>query len=250
MRFTWLVIRVSTWREKLSAPSAHTWPRLRPHGDGGHSPQRLDGRSSDANVGGVSGWGRGGRQDAARMGGAVNSGSLLGVRGGHGYWMTSLISNIAAIVISLLGLGYDSGAMGSRRGEMKLLPNWIWKEENRAVATFVGTAGAAIIAGGWAVFVYLSNGDTPQGKISPLHVTESEATPPVEMPNIPDADSGWVDGGSNPNAFCNPQLKAVQVKYPNFRITMQILPELHKSEYTPFKHDMYRYRCSFAASTK
>jgi hypothetical protein len=40
------------------ASSAHTGPRLRPHGDGSQRPQRLDGRNSDANVGRVSGWGR------------------------------------------------------------------------------------------------------------------------------------------------------------------------------------------------
>src|SRR5205085_2242187 len=48
--------RVSTWRGRALPSSAHTWPRLRPHGDGSQRPQRLDGRSSDANVEGVSGW--------------------------------------------------------------------------------------------------------------------------------------------------------------------------------------------------
>lgn len=69
-------------------------------------------------------------------------------------------------------------------------------------------------------------------------------------PDIPNADSGWVGGGSSPNAFCDPLLKAYQQKYPAFRITMTPLAEQHKTEYKPFKQDSYRYGCSFAASTK
>lgn len=72
----------------------------------------------------------------------------------------------------------------------------------------------------------------------------------IALPMIPDADSGWVDGGSDPHTFCDPQLKAVQAKYPDFNIAMQVLPEQHRSEYTPFKHDIYRYTCSFTASRK
>jgi hypothetical protein len=70
------------------------------------------------------------------------------------------------------------------------------------------------------------------------------------LPTIPDADSGWVDGGSNPHAFCDPHLKALQEKYQDFSITMTVLPEQHRSEYNPFKHDVYRYMCSFTASRK
>jgi hypothetical protein len=71
-----------------------------------------------------------------------------------------------------------------------------------------------------------------------------------DLPTIPDADSGWVDGGSNPHKFCDPHLKAIEAKYPNFKITMTVLPEQHRSEYNPFKHDVYRYLCSFTASKK
>jgi CheY-like chemotaxis protein/predicted acylesterase/phospholipase RssA len=70
------------------------------------------------------------------------------------------------------------------------------------------------------------------------------------VPSIPDADSGWVGGGSDPKKFCNPQLAAIQAKYPNLNITMQILPEQHRSVYNPFKHDLYRYGCSFSAVKK
>jgi hypothetical protein len=70
-------------------------------------------------------------------------------------------------------------------------------------------------------------------------------------PVIPDADSDWVDGNSYPGErFCILQLRTIQVKYPEFDITMQDLPEGHKSEYNPFKHDLYRYRCSFSVSKK
>lgn len=77
-----------------------------------------------------------------------------------------------------------------------------------------------------------------------------QKTEPVSLPIIPDADSGWIDGGSDPHKFCDPQLKAIQAKYPSLNITMTVLPEQHRSEYTPFKHDLYRYTCSFSASLK
>ena len=72
----------------------------------------------------------------------------------------------------------------------------------------------------------------------------------MAMPVIPDADSGWIDGGSSPNKFCDPQLATVQAKYPDLKITMQMPPEGHRSEYNPFKHDIYRYTCVFTASKK
>ncbi len=72
----------------------------------------------------------------------------------------------------------------------------------------------------------------------------------IVIPVIPDADSGWVDGGSSPNKFCDPRLAAVQAKYPNLKITMQVPPEGHRSEYNPFKHDIYRYTCVFTAARK
>jgi hypothetical protein len=78
----------------------------------------------------------------------------------------------------------------------------------------------------------------------------SNATP--SPPVIPNADSGWVGGGSSPKAFCDPQLAAIQAKHPNFNIAMTILPEGHNAEYslTGGKHDVYRYTCSFAATPK
>ena len=73
---------------------------------------------------------------------------------------------------------------------------------------------------------------------------------PKPIPIIPNADSDWVDGGSSPDMYCNPQLAAVRQKYLDFNIAMQIPPEGHKTEYTPFKHDLYRYYCSFVATPR
>jgi hypothetical protein len=130
---------------------------------------------------------------------------------------------------------------------MKLLPNWIWREENRAVATFIGTAVAATVAAAWAVFIYFNQQDAaPTSSLRPL--VSAKLNTAAEIAPIPDADSGWIGGGSNPKAFCDPRLQAIQANYPSLKITMQILPEQHRSEYTPFKHDIYRYTCSFSAS--
>jgi hypothetical protein len=77
--------------------------------------------------------------------------------------------------------------------------------------------------------------------------------PPVEtkpLPEIPMADSGWVGGGSSPGGFCGPVFEVLKLKYPDFVVSMQLLPEQHRSEYTPFKHDYYRYTCSFSVATK
>lgn len=72
---------------------------------------------------------------------------------------------------------------------------------------------------------------------------------PVAL-TIPNADSDWIDGGSSPNEFCEPILASHQRSNPGYDITMQVLPEQHRSEYTPFKHDIYRYQCSFTATPK
>ena len=76
------------------------------------------------------------------------------------------------------------------------------------------------------------------------------APAPNPIPVIADADSGWVDGGTYPGEpYCERQQKAVQAKYPGFNIAMQ-KSEGHRAEYNPFKHDIYRYQCSFSATAK
>lgn len=75
-------------------------------------------------------------------------------------------------------------------------------------------------------------------------------TPKPSPPDIPNANSGWVEGGSSPNKFCDPIFASHQQKYPNFKITMTILAEQRKTEHNPFKKDYYRYGCSFAALPK
>ena len=59
------------------------------------------------------------------------------------------------------------------------------------------------------------------------------------------ADSGWRGGGSSPGEYCGAQLLTRQQKYPERKIELVDSGEEHKSEYTPFKHDYYKYKCSF-----
>jgi hypothetical protein len=71
---------------------------------------------------------------------------------------------------------------------------------------------------------------------------------PANAPTIPIADSGWVDGGSSPGAFCKPLLFQYQQKYPDFEIALQELPEEHHRDWKG--HVTYHYRCAFTASPK
>lgn len=70
------------------------------------------------------------------------------------------------------------------------------------------------------------------------------------LPKVDDVWSDWMGGGSSPHGFCDPILKSQQAKYPNYNITLITLPEQHRSEYNPFKHDYYKYGCSFAVFRK
>ncbi len=62
------------------------------------------------------------------------------------------------------------------------------------------------------------------------------------------ADSGWRGGGSSPGEYCGTQLLSRQRKYPDRKVELIDSGEEHKSEYTPFKHDYYKYSCSFRES--
>jgi hypothetical protein len=91
-----------------------------------------------------------------------------------------------------------------------------------------------------------------QAQVTPT-VVPTEASHPTsqtELPSFPLADSGWVSGGNSPSGYCGPILKAYQNQHPELQIDVQLLPEQHRSEYTPFKHDYYRYTCSFEARRK
>jgi hypothetical protein len=57
------------------------------------------------------------------------------------------------------------------------------------------------------------------------------------------ADSDWRKGGSSPQEFCSQQLQARKSQYPDRETRVLSFGERHKSEYTPFKHDFYRYTC-------
>lgn len=59
------------------------------------------------------------------------------------------------------------------------------------------------------------------------------------------ADSGWRRGGSSPAEFCAAQKGAREAQHPDRNVLLLGTDEKHKSEYTPFKHDFYRYTCLF-----
>ena len=58
-------------------------------------------------------------------------------------------------------------------------------------------------------------------------------------------DSGWRKGGSNPTKFCDGQKSQREKQFPEREVNLLSTGEKHKSEYTPFKHDYYRYSCEF-----
>ncbi len=62
------------------------------------------------------------------------------------------------------------------------------------------------------------------------------------------ADSGWRGGGSSPATYCGEQLAALKKQMPSRKIEIVDMKEDHKSEYTPFKRDYYRYQCWFRAT--
>lgn len=91
-----------------------------------------------------------------------------------------------------------------------------------------------------------------QAQVTPT-VLPSEASHPAtqtELPSFPIADSGWVSGGNSPSGYCGPILQTYQSQHPELKIEVQLLPEQQRSEYTPFKHDYYRYTCSFTVRRK
>jgi hypothetical protein len=59
------------------------------------------------------------------------------------------------------------------------------------------------------------------------------------------ADSDWRKGGSSPSEFCAAQKIERERQFPDRTIALLKAFENHKSEYTPFKHDFYRYICAF-----
>jgi hypothetical protein len=61
-------------------------------------------------------------------------------------------------------------------------------------------------------------------------------------------DSGWVGGGSSPGQYCSGQLSTLQAARPEKKIELAGSNEAHKTEYTPFKQDYYRYTCEFRVS--
>ena len=70
----------------------------------------------------------------------------------------------------------------------------------------------------------------------------------IESWNVIDTittDSGWRKGGSSPGEFCAAQLIGQQARHSGKEVVLVSKDEKHKSEYTPFKHDYYRYACLF-----
>lgn len=59
------------------------------------------------------------------------------------------------------------------------------------------------------------------------------------------ADSDWRKGGSSSAEFCGAQKLAREAKYPDHEVHLLGMDEKHRSEYTPFRQDYYRYNCLF-----
>ncbi|MDG4881997.1 serine protease [Mesorhizobium sp. WSM4884] len=57
------------------------------------------------------------------------------------------------------------------------------------------------------------------------------------------ADSGWRDGGSDPTSFCATEKLKQESAHPGAVVTFEALPEDHRVQWNPFKHDQYRYSC-------
>jgi hypothetical protein len=57
------------------------------------------------------------------------------------------------------------------------------------------------------------------------------------------ADSGWRDGGSDPTSFCATEKLKQESAHPGAVVTFEPLPEDHRVQWNPFKHDQYRYSC-------
>lgn len=57
-------------------------------------------------------------------------------------------------------------------------------------------------------------------------------------------DTGWRGGGYDPNSFCAAEKLRHEQANPTHVVTVEPLPEDHRSIYNPFKHDEYRYQCS------
>ncbi|WP_407114750.1 hypothetical protein [Bradyrhizobium sp. LMG 9283] len=77
--------------------------------------------------------------------------------------------------------------------------------------------------------------------------------PPV--PQIPEYDSGWVDGGKNRSTrdYCDPQWEIYKKQYPDFTIEKIELPEETRTidkSITDLRVQQYKYRCKFVASRK
>ena len=59
------------------------------------------------------------------------------------------------------------------------------------------------------------------------------------------ADSGWRGGGSSDEQFCGAAKLAREKKYPDRTIVLIRKNGSHRVVYNPFKHDEYRYNCTF-----
>lgn len=58
-------------------------------------------------------------------------------------------------------------------------------------------------------------------------------------------DSDWVNGGSSIDSYCNEYKGRYELQYPGRVVVIADKKEDHKTEWTPFKHDYYRYQCWF-----
>jgi hypothetical protein len=117
-----------------------------------------------------------------------------------------------------------------------------------------------ILAIGWRIF----SGSGGSVKIFDSEIKVDPRTPSTPVPasthecRLPEhgieyynhtqvwtADSGWRGGGSSDEQFCGAQKLAREKKYPDRTVVLVSKHGAHRVVYNPFKHDEYRYNCTF-----
>ena len=147
-------------------------------------------------------------------------------------WVKNSIG--VAVVLILLAIGWR--LFQGDGGEAKVWEFGVSVHPKTAASSASSTANAPTTA----VAQEAKPVATPTQCRLPEHGTESWAKTEKWA-----ADSDWRKGGSSPAEFCGAQKFAREAKFPAREVALLGTDEKHKSEYTPFKHDFYRYSCLF-----
>lgn len=164
-------------------------------------------------------------------------GSITGTDGRGGRWITN----------SALNRGMSGGPIFDRKGSVVAVAAGGY-EEAQAINLIIPISFAKDLleAVGSPVVLSVQGGQTITSELKPaLCRHPAHGVEKWKGKNDWTADSGWRGGGSSPGEYCGAQLLNRQRQYPDRVVELLDSGEEHKSEYTPFKHDYYKYRCSF-----